>query len=467
MPAPLLHDAPEAPLISALRSNARWGPLLLLPLLLPVAAVYAILYRESSSIPIIDDFDDLLDFALQLHHAPTLGRKLSFVLFTQTGDYKLIFEHALVALQLLLLHRISFLMLLWVGNLLLLAALLVLWLNTFPETSHKWERVALFLPVPYLLFQLNFAETLDWALGSLQNIGVVAFGLIALHLLQGSRRTYFLLACCFAVLAASASSNGFALVFAGALILWKRAHLRRLACWVLTFLAFLMVYCVGYHFPQLSPGGASWAGKAVFLLSFLGAAAENMHGHPIHHASVVLGSILLLGVAFAIRGRRLRPAELFGVASLLWILITAAMVANVRISLGMQLALSGRYKIYSDLLLIFTYLLIAGRLRDEDHPQRLHRLQTTALVLSVLLSVSSDVLGQRLLHKRRIGIEAAMRAYQAAPDSASPEYLPSTVPSAWESAEMDHQRLQMTQAAAEKLYVMPRRPGAHGQSADR
>ena len=416
-------------------------------------AVYVILFQEFSSLPLIDDYLAILDFSLHLQSIPAFSQKLLYAFTVQNGQYKLIVEHLIVTVQIQLMHRISIGFLVALGDILLLPILFILWKNFEPQEGKVRTKLVLFLPVVYLLFQLNYVETLDWAMAALQNITVILFALLSLHYLQQCKRSSFLLACGFSLLSAASSTNGFFLAPVGLVLLLLRSRVRRAVAWTVLFITFW----AGFAFNFVTPAAAhqvSLLNKFLFFLSFLGGAAENMHGYPVRHASMVLGFCLLALLSIAIT-RRWFQENAFAAGAVLWIMLTAAAVSEVRVGLGMELALSVRYKIYCDLLVIFAYGLLADRIRRNPRPI----LKQPGFLLSAVIAVGfcacSDILGQRFLHNRRQHMEAAMRAYQASPGTMSPLFLPTDSPNEGERRFQEQGRVQLSQAIAEGLYVPP------------
>ena len=72
-----------------------------------------------------DDFQAIVSFVLIFKQLPSLGSKMLFIVAAQHDEYKLIFEHAIVAVQIALLGRIHFDLLILLAHLALLG---ILWL---------------------------------------------------------------------------------------------------------------------------------------------------------------------------------------------------------------------------------------------------------------------------------------------------------------------------------------------------
>src|SRR5579875_3958268 len=101
MSSPALHS--PASRTRRPREDARHGNrsrlLLAFLCLLPLLVVYAILWRESSALPLLDDYHAIFLFALNQRSLSPVG-KLIAVIAAQHVEYKLIFEHAVVAVVL-------------------------------------------------------------------------------------------------------------------------------------------------------------------------------------------------------------------------------------------------------------------------------------------------------------------------------------------------------------------------------
>jgi hypothetical protein len=191
--------------------------------LLPVAVTYLVLARVYTAVPVIDDYQHIFAFALNFQRASTLAGKLGLIFTTQVGPYKLIFDHALVGLQLLVWGRLDFPWLIFLGNLTPLGIFAVLWRKAVGGRWGGGRWVLLLLPVSLLLFGLNYAETLDWAISGLQQPMVILFSLAAIHFLVKAEASGWDLAwaCGFGVLASTTYANG--------MIVWPVGRLWR--CW--------------------------------------------------------------------------------------------------------------------------------------------------------------------------------------------------------------------------------------------
>ncbi len=428
--------------------------LLVAAVCLPALVVFLVLLHEAVNIPILDDYNVILIFSLHWLAEPSSLKRALLVISFQDSDYKLLFAHTLLALQLSVLPRISLPFLLACGNLSLLPIWLLCWKTWFADRQQLLERLLLFLPVSFLLLQLNYAETLDWAMGALQNLPVIAFSFAAIFLLSRPGRAAFPLACLFSAGACASSGNGFLLAPIGLLVLLPHRSLRRTLAWLCPFPVMLALYLYHYHLLLVGSSGPLSL-KLLFFLSFIGSAFENISGLPVRHLAIFFGLLICLVVGHAARTRfdRRNPTAFFFT---LWILLTAALVAEARSRLGLPQSLSVRYKIYCDLLLIFCYGYAADRVRlsslSKQGRRRLYAVVTTAIIA---FSAVSDVLGYHFLEKRRQRILTGAQQFLADPAHTTPMINPNDPAATNMRNNQELARQSLNQAIQTGIYTLP------------
>ena len=208
----LLADAVEIYASSKIQPAGRSPSCSFLLLLLPVIAAFGILYRRSLSVPYQDDYDTILAFAVHYAQSPTLKAKLLDIAAEQHNEYKLGFEHSIVAAELELTHHLNFTFLTVLGDLFLLPLGYLLWRHIEQDEIGLHRRLLEFLPISLLFFSLTYWENLNWATTGLQNTPV-DFLQPSCHFLIAPGKTpstaHLLLGCLAAALAAFTSANGF------------------------------------------------------------------------------------------------------------------------------------------------------------------------------------------------------------------------------------------------------------------
>ena len=422
--------------------------------LLPVLFFCGALWREMRPVPIFDDYHAILYFVLRLEEQPNFPHRLAYLFAAQHDEYKLIVEHTLVAADWALSGHVHFGLLIATGNLLVFALAWVLWQNLHRGNTDLRHHLWSFAPVSYLLFQLNYVENLNWAMCSLQTLPVLVFGLLCLHgLVRKGPRALILGSLC-GCLAALSSANGFLLAPIGIGIFLAQRRLRALALWAASFSVAVALYLYSYQafrVPPIVPHPRVWQ-YLLFFLSFLGSAAENMHHFPLRHGSELLGVLLLAGIAATVWKRADRTHPFFFWMAI-WCCFNAAVVTKVRIHQGLELSLTDRYKIYSDLLLIAAYAYWAPHIQVDAPKNWGRKAYRIVCAGTILFALVSDVFGYRFLVKRQQRVELGLNLYAAHPETQSPEISFSGEPIAGE--EPAFARAVLTEALAHHIYRLP------------
>lgn len=427
--------------------------------LAPVASTYLLLWLFGTPIPWQDDYWHIFAFVLDYVKAPSGAAKLHVLLWTQVGPYKLIFEHSLVALELSLFHHVNMSLLILLGNLSVLGILMMLWKEA-RRVCRQTDALPLFLlPITALLFCLNYADTLDWAISGLQQPTVILFSLASLYFLsrQEKRWTQLLLACAFGILACATYANGMFVWPTGLLVLCleRPRRWKHIALWCFVALAGSAAYLYHYQTTGLS-APQSIRSKLLFFVMFCGGVIENQHHWPVPFISVPIGIAILFVLALSFK-TKFHRRSMFLFASGVWILLTAAEVANARIALGLDLSLASRYKLYCDLLLIICYVYLLDRVTQRqahNAPATLRRFLLTAIAASISIYLAGAYAGVHFFVTRRARAEAALRNFLAAPDSASPLY-PGPVPQPGDSEREETARQELNELIRLHIYTPP------------
>ena len=329
-------------------------------LALPAVLFYAVLFRFAVNIPTLDDYDAALDFVDRMSQTSGLPAKAVLFFSTQHNEYKTLFGNAIFWLQYSVFGQVNFRLSSAVGNLFTVLIGVVLWKMFLPRVTERTTRLALFVPVCWLLFQLNFAESLDAPMTALAWLPTLTFCFAAIYLLTRGDGKGFYQALVLLVLGIFSSTNGFILVPIGALILVLARRYARLAGWLGVTAGCMALYL--FHYTRAaSPVAGPPAGgllqhslllKPVFVLCVLGDAV----GYPLRlTGSAVLGLALCVGFVLLARRGFFRRNPAIGYC-VLFLALTAMGIATIRSSSGIEGSLSSRYRMYSDLLLIFAWM---------------------------------------------------------------------------------------------------------------
>jgi hypothetical protein len=418
--------------------------LLVFAALFPSIVAFGILYLQAPSVPYQDDYGAILAFAADYEQLPTFGAKVLDIATEQSNEYKLGFEHFIVACELELTRHLNFAFLTALGNLFLLPIAYLLWLTCQEDEIATTRSLLQFLPISLVFFALTYWENLDWAMTGLQNTPVILFSLLAIYLLTSTRR-YPLLACLAAALAAFSSANGFLLGPLGLLILLPRRAYALALAWCASFAVPLAAYL--YHYtPTAAPSMHRffYITRPVFFLAFLGGLV------PFRWAAALLGTVLLSIFLLALRLRfdRTNPV---GFYFAVWIVATGMLVAWVRGAVSFSTA--SRYSIYSNLMLIFCYSFLSRYLFSRSPTFSRRRFYTTSVVIAVGICLVADVSAYKKLAARRRMVLSGIEFYRANPEVNSPMVDPlveKTVP-----REKALERAILSQAIQKHIYTLP------------
>jgi len=368
---------------------------------LPVIPFFAILSYFSINIPIMDDYDGGLDYLIHLKQMHGFWARFVYCMTAQHNEYKTLFANTVVWIQAAIFGHIDFRLTCFLGNLFVPLIGVVLWKMFLPKRKDLATRLVLFSPVMFVLFQLNYVQTLNWALPALQNVAVVAFVLATIYLLVQDSVGYYYAGLAAMVLAISASTNGFFVVPIGILILFNRRHFVRMGGLVAVVTLCLGVYLFRYTVlsslqPEHDPLLVTFlVRRPIYLLSFLGNAAFFPE-----QASLGFGLAIVIYWGYMVRRSywRKNPTVAYCV---LFVLLTALAVTGLRSQLGLWEGTASRYRIYCDLLIIFAWFsFVEDFLQYRPGPLRDDRQFKAAFIASLVFCLLMDVGGIYSLHKR-------------------------------------------------------------------
>ncbi len=449
----MFSQSPEAESSNARASQngtvQSWTTILLLvAVALPAIIAFGLLYRLSLAVPYQDDYNVVLAFATDYHQLPTLKAKVLDIATKQTNDYKLGFEHSVVALELEFTGRVNFAFLVALGDLFLLPMVYLVW-RTYQTDGPLAERLIAFFPISVLFFSLTYWESLNWAMAGLQNLPVIVFSLLAIYLLNPKRGHWpnpalLFLSCLSAVLATFSSANGFLLGPIGLLILLRRRAYADCVIWCLSFTLPLAAYL--YHYTPYSPSvqmlhKSSAVLKLIYhFFNFLGCAI------PVKWAAALLGVVILTVILLAVRSRfdRINPVAFY---FNLWILATALLAAWLRGSS------SSRYSMYSILLLIFCYSFLGHYLPGRSTAFNKRNFYLTSVLLAVGLCFWGDISAYKHLGARRRMVLSGLDQYRSNPNVNSPMIDP--VARKAFPGEDEFEKGALTRAIQQNIYALP------------
>jgi hypothetical protein len=433
---------------------------------LPAVLFYGGAFRHLANLPYADDYE-ILAFLNQVAQAGSAAAKLRLLLAWQHNEYKLFFVDGLSWAQFAVLGHVNFAQLCVLGDSAVLVMAFVLWWMFLPGQNDLTLRLALFVPVAWLLFQMVYWETLNSALGALQNLWVIAFSLGAIfYMLRPTRRAYIGALVLYA-LAIAASGNGFFVLPVGLLILVTRRQLARAGGLLVISVVCIAAYAYHYDFmsSQVEPGASVFSEIRHFHPDFTIAFVGNA-GVMASHPAIVALRRLVPGLSIPSDGSAgtfaSEPAinlatclalgtfllALFGwlmwrgyvrrnpcVSScVLFLFLTAIGVTGIRSGFGLEQCLSPRYAIYGTLLMILAWMAISEEFMQHKS-ERLLRNGTyiATTVAAIVLALCANVTGTRGLERRNSEVARGMQAFEhpATPGSTEGPALGDDPSDAW------------------------------------
>ncbi len=372
----------------------------LLPLL---GSVYYLARYAVTGLPLMDDFTYTTAFIFPFEAAQGLWAKWK-VLFVQ----HFITEHRIPMGKLFIygLYRLGsgyldLKVLAWSGNVCIPGVVGLLWW-VYRKTAHPaWY----FVPVAWLVFQVQHYEIFFWANCSLLYVPVVFFALAATYFLvyHGDYNPWrFGLALGFTLLCMYSFGNGMFVFATNGLLLFYQNRWRALALMLVVGAGCVVTYFMGYHSDY--PTWANLLALTNFLV-LMGAWLEPLTLFQSAGWLLSMGLGLLVVAAFGwfvirvvrrklIEWRWVNVAwmrdvsqeELFFTVSLVFVMMTGAAVALKRASPDFIEMFTSRYRYIGVLAVAITYLLAVDALR-KARQQRV--LVGVALGLSVVIHALS------------------------------------------------------------------------------
>lgn len=393
--------------------------LCLIALLCPILIFYGLLSRTLTGLPFNDDYNAVLMFLLKWH-AASGWHQLTLLWTHQHNEYRLAFQNTLYALQYTFLGHVAMKPLTVLGDLLVLPLFALLWLIW--RSFHLPLRYALpaFIPAAWILFQLQYASTLNCVMAPLQNVAVLVFTLAVFYF--GTRPGTYSFSASMASLGLAVCSSGGGLFVGPVLCLCylQRKAWRRLAIAAVLSVLLGFFYMHGKQIHEHDPhqGDLSSFLHQISLpygAAFLGSIATKNNPLP-----AILFTLVLLGIfiwACISRLDKVNPGLYYAT---LFFFIQGLAVSCLRAPRGLVSALGSRYRINSAILTILVYFYLADKIRFDklSRPLRLICIPVVGVVL-VAFNLASDRAGNTLLVERRQKVQAGIRAWEKDP---SPDF---------------------------------------------
>ncbi|RFS17923.1 hypothetical protein [Emticicia sp. C21] len=362
-------------------------------ILIPLALFGYIFQKYAINIPHWDDLavrNSLADFLT----TDSFFNKIS-ILFAQHNEHRIFLTRLLALFIYSIKGTLDLKALMLLGNLSLVGILFIFYRFSL---RNNLELLAL-VPLGYLIFNTGLYENVFWGMASVQNFWVILLAFATLYFLIFSfgkpAKTYFYLAIAFSFLGVFTSSNGILIPIIGLSILLFQKRYRELTIWGITSALFLFIYFFQYQTSPDKAAKVDFSSPDLLLkgiLAVIGNAVDVSFIAPNKHLdlSMATGIIMLIIIAlfsFQVLFRKYdinqRNNDLFLLSCLVFLGITCVGIVIGRISYGIEVLLTSKYKINSVLILSICYLIILNSVINE----RKQRTITVAIILSICFNL--------------------------------------------------------------------------------
>lgn len=435
-------------------------------LLIPPLAFYALLLKSRLAVPFGDDYHVVLGFLLRWRQESGISHFLEIVTY-QDNDYRLMFENTFIGIQYILLGHVNLEVLAFIGNLFVLPLFGVLYLIWRGCGRPRDYTLLAFVPVSWMLFQLQYAGALNNVTGSLQLIPIVMFALLTCFLASQASAMAFSGALLSLLFCIASNANGLFLIPIGVLLFLQRKEYKRLAAWCCCSMVACLVYFYKYDFAVGEIHTHSRNNvmsifqhfSPAYALAFWGDIAAIRNPLPAELFGAVLVGVFLFATWDRLFQRR--PALYY---SALFFVVTGIAVSGHRSMLGIWTAMNSPYRINSTLLVILLYLYLA----DKFHGARVQPVafRTGVCFFGVLLvafNFASSRGGEKLLLLKRHKLEVAILRWER--HEPRPAVTANTPGDLTENAEKkgDYEPIEPTlsDSIREGIYILPKLPSGN------
>ena len=381
----------------------------------PPVIFYSLLFRSLSVFPFFDDYNSVLEFLLRWKQESGLGHIVEILTF-QHNEYRLIFENAVFATQYTLAGQTNLKFLSVLGDFFVVPLFLVLCLIWSQGTLPKSRGLMSLVPISWLLFQLQYAGTMNWSMASLQNIPALLFVFLSIYLISTEGRIWrFAVSLLCVGLSVASSGSGLFLIPVGGVILFQQRKVKRLWIWLVVGALVCSAYFYKYNFASSRTHSDHNVLSSINHLSlpyaaaFLGASAATERT-PLTAVALGIALVVLFVLATHDKMYRRNPSLYY---SALFLILAAVGVSGLRSESGLATSIASRYRINSALMLILMYLYLAQKLEHVLFNKTVSKaLLSLCWVTLVAFTLISDVAGYKSLLARRAKLDAAMLSWQ-------------------------------------------------------
>ena len=312
------------------------------------------LAQRSVNIPYKDDFD-LLNFSNNVLTEKSFQEKYH-LLFKFNNEHRPVISRLVIYLMLKLFSKVNFKIAIFFGNL-FLVGLLVLFYFFISINSNKLIPLTI---STLLLFHLQHWENFYCAIGSLMNFGTVLFAGLAFYFLNRTDWVGFGISSVFAAISICSNGVGIIVFVSIGICYLLILKLKFFKFWFVISVISIFLYFTDYvkpeHHPSILEAIQHPIQLFLYLISFLGGifSLDNHFFAPL----APFGGIGAL-IFFYFLTKKKYYLKNPGIYTFLLFIILVGLAASIsRSPFGLHQAFSSRYKIYSTIFLILSFLAV-------------------------------------------------------------------------------------------------------------
>lgn len=344
-------------------------------ILFPIAVFYFVFQKYAVNIPHWDDFA-IRNTLAQMIETESVFQKIK-LLFSQHNEHRILLTRFSAWMVYLLEGTLNLKRLMLIGIIALLGILFLLY-----KVSKKYNSSLLaFVPISFIFLNVGLFENTFWGMASVQNFGVIFFAFLTFYWLvfsvENKHRHYFYFAIFSCFLGVFTSSNGIIIPLIGCLVLLVQQRKTQLVVFLSSSVVLVFGFFYGFQKNPDNVVKTDFSDVKTIIkgtLATFGSVLDSSAIAPAKHLDLAMafGLFILIFIclfAYQVIFKKYnlseRTADLFLLACLAFISITSVGIAVARISYGIEILMTSKYKIYSVLSMVIFYLVAYNSLAER------------------------------------------------------------------------------------------------------
>lgn len=344
-------------------------------ILFPIAVFYFVFQKYAVNIPHWDDFA-IRNTLAQMIETESVFQKIK-LLFSQHNEHRILLTRFSAWMVYLLEGTLNLKSLMLIGIIALLGILFLLY-----KLSKKYNSSLLaFVPISFIFLNVGLFENTFWGMASVQNFGVIFFAFLTFYWLvfsvENKHRHYFYFAIFSCFLGVFTSSNGIIIPLIGCLVLLVQQRKTQLVVFLSSSVVLVFGFFYGFQKNPDNVVKTDFSDVKTIIkgtLATFGSVLDSSAIAPAKHLDLAMafGLFILIFIclfAYQVIFKKYnlseRTADLFLLACLAFISITSVGIAVARISYGIEILMTSKYKIYSVLSMVIFYLVAYNSLAER------------------------------------------------------------------------------------------------------